>query len=319
MRCFVTGASGFVGHSLCGRLRVSHIPVRAAVRSLHADCPYEQCFVPGVSAETDWTEGLKDIDAVVHLAAHVHVMKAGVEDERNFHEVNVEGTRHLAEAAAAAGVKRFIFMSTVKVHGERTHGVPFTEAMPLAPEDAYSRSKAEAESALKQIGQASGMETVILRPPLVYGPGVKANFLQLMNLVQRGIPLPLGALHNARSLVYLDNLVDAIVTCLTHPAAANETFLVSDGEDLSTADLVRLIAGAMGMQVLLPPVPHSLLRLGGKLFGKGDMIGRITDSLQIDSSRIRKHLGWTPPVTAEEGLRRTVQWFLGQQRNTSLK
>ncbi|HSW61834.1 MAG TPA: NAD-dependent epimerase/dehydratase family protein [Dissulfurispiraceae bacterium] len=317
MIVFLSGATGFVGRALCTRLAADGIRVRAALRTSQNDLPAEQVIVPSVGPKADWTEGLVSVETVVHLAAHVHVMKSGAEDERLFHEINIEGTRHLAESAAATGVKRFIFLSTVKVHGERTHGTPFTEEMPLAPEDAYSRSKAEAESVLKRIGQASGMEIVIIRPPLVYGPGVKANFLQLLKFVHRGVPLPLGALHNARSLVYLDNLVDAVVTCIQHHSAANETFLVSDGKDLSTADLVRLTAKAMDVQVFLPPIPTKLLRLGGKLLGKGDMVGRIMDSLQIDSSFVQKKLGWRPPHTIEEGLQKTVQWFLEQQKRSA--
>ncbi len=309
-----TGASGFVGLALCRRLAADGISVRAALRASQHGLPAEQVIVPSIGPKADWGEALSSVETVVHLAAHVHVMKSGVVDERKFHEVNVEGTRRLAESAAAAGVRRFVFMSTVKVHGERSHAFPLTEKMPLAPADAYSRSKAEAEAELKQTGQAGGMEVVIIRPPLVYGPGVKAHFLQLLKIVQRGIPLPLGSIHNARSFIYLDNLVDAIVTCIQHPSAADETFLVSDGQDLSTADLVRLIASAMDKRTILLPIPQTLLRLGGKVLGKGDMVGKIMDSLQIDSSHIRKNLGWSPPHTAREGLRETVRWFLDQQK-----
>lgn len=306
----VTGALGFVGRALCSRLAADGSRVRAASRNSQQDLPAEQVIISGIDPQTDWTEALASVGTVVHLAAHVHVMKSGAEDERLFNEVNVAGTRHLAESAAASGVRRFIYLSTVKVHGEQTEEQPFSEQSPFSPQDAYSRSKAEAEAILKRIGQASSMEIVIIRPPLVYGPGVKANFLQLLKLVHRRIPLPLGAIHNARSLIYLDNLVDAVMTCIQHPSAANEAFLVSDGEDLSTADLVRMIAKAMGVRVFLPPVPPDLLRFGGKMLGKGDIVGRLTESLQVDSSFIQNKLGWIPPHTAEEGLRKTVQWFL---------
>ncbi len=320
MIILVTGSSGFIGRTLCFQLSRSGATLRIVSRNhIIRHNNWEQIKIPAINAATDWREALHSVDRVVHLAAHVHVMKSGADDKKTFWEVNVEGTRRLAEAAATTGVRRFIFMSTVKVHGERTLGVPFSEEMLPAPEDLYSRSKAEAEDILKRVGTSSGMEIVIVRPPLVYGPGVKANFYQLLKLIHRRVPLPLGAVNNKRSLIFLDNLVDAIMTCLTHPAAANETFLVSDREDLSTADIVRLIARAMDVQVLLPSLPPSLLRLGGELLGKGDMIGRITDSLQIDSSHIQTHLGWTPPHTVEEGLRKTVQWFLEKQGNASGK
>jgi nucleoside-diphosphate-sugar epimerase len=241
-------------------------------------------------------------------------MHANTEDDRNYRDVNVLGTARLAESAAAVGVRRFIFLSTVKVHGERTHGQAFSEQNPLRPQDAYARSKVEAEYELKRIGQVSGMEVVIIRPPLVYGAGVKANFMQLLKCVRRQIPFPLGAIHNVKSLIYLDNLVDALMTCIKHPLAANEAFLVSDGKDLSTTELVRLIGQAMGIRAKILSVPLPLLRFGGHLLRKDALVNRVVDSLQINSSNIRQRLLWTPPHSVEEGIKTTVRWYMEQDQ-----
>jgi nucleoside-diphosphate-sugar epimerase len=224
-----------------------------------------------------------------------------------FREVNVRGTLNLAQQAAEAGVKRFIFISSIKVNGEFTGpGHPFTEADTPNPQDAYGVSKHEAEQGLCQIAAATGMEVVVIRPPLVYGPGVKANFASLMRAVKRGWPLPLGAIHNQRSLVALDNLVDFIITCITHPQAANQTFLISDGEDLSTTDLVRRMAQVAGVPARLVPVPVWALEGAGRILGKGDAVQRLCGSLQIDSSKARKILCWEPKISLQEGLRRAV-------------
>jgi nucleoside-diphosphate-sugar epimerase len=220
-----------------------------------------------------------------------------------FRRVNALGTLNLARQAVQAGVKRFVFLSSVKVNGER--GV-YSEAAPPAPVDAYGVSKAEAELGLRQLATDTGMEVVIVRSPLVYGPGVKANFQTLMHAVARGVPLPLGAIHNHRSMVALDNLVDFILTCIEHPAAANETFLVSDGEDLSTTDLIRRLARAMGRPARLIPVPASVLLGGAMLLGKHEMAQRLLASLQVDISKARQLLGWVPPISVDEGLRRAA-------------
>lgn len=279
------------------------------VRTRIDEFPEDQVVMP-VGPETNWEQALVSIDTVIHLAAHLHVMHANAEDERHFSEVNLQGTARLAESAATAGVRRFIFLSTVKVHGERTHGMAFSEQTPLRPQDAYARSKVEAEYELKRIGQASGMEVVIIRPPLVYGAGVKANFFQLLRLVKHRLPLPLGGIHNARSLIYLGNLVDAIGMCIKHPLAANESFLVSDGKDLSTIELVILMSQAMGMDARIFSVPLPLLRLVGKLLRRDAMVDRVVDSLQINSSHFRERLGWSPPMSVEDGIKATVKWYL---------
>jgi nucleoside-diphosphate-sugar epimerase len=224
-----------------------------------------------------------------------------------FRAVNLNGTLNLARQAAAIGVKRFLFISSVKVNGEGTQpGLAFTEADIPDPQDVYGLSKLEAEQGLRQIAADTGMEVVIIRPPLVYGPGVKANFASLMRAVKKGWPLPLGAIHNQRSLIALDNLVDFIVTCITHPKAANQTFLISDGQDLSTPELVRGLAEAAGTSARLLPVPVWGLEWAGRLVGKGEAVQRLCGNLQIDSSKARTLLGWKPKVSVTEGLRRAV-------------
>jgi nucleoside-diphosphate-sugar epimerase len=246
---------------------------------------------------------------VVHLAARVHVMHDTASDPLSaFRSVNVQGTLNLARQAAAAGVKRFVFISSVKVNGESTQpGHAFTETDAPNPQDAYGLSKFEAEQGLRQIAADTGLEVVIIRPPLVYGPGVKANFAALMRAVQRGWPLPLGAVHNQRSLVALDNLVDFIVTCITHPKAASQTFFVSDGQDLSTTDLVRGMAQAAGVSARLLPVPVWVLQSGAALLGQGAMAQRLCGNLQIDISKARHLLAWAPIISIEEGLRNVVR------------
>ncbi len=286
----ITGGSGFVGQALIKRL--ADQPLRLATR---ADA-------------RAWHQALVGIKTVVHLAARVHVMHDTEADPlAAFRAVNVEGTLNLARQAAAAGVKRFVFVSSVKVNGESTlPGRAFTEADAPNPKDAYGHSKHEAEQGLRQLSADTGMEVVIIRPPLVYGPGVKANFAALMRAVQRGWLLPLGAVHNQRSLVALDNLVDFIITCITHPQAANQTFLVSDGQDLSTTELVRGMAQAAGVPARLLPVPVWALQAGATLLGKGDAVQRLCGNLQVDISKSRNLLGWVPPVSVEEGLRRAM-------------
>lgn len=284
--------------------------VRIATRSLQdRGDDFEGVVVGAIDAETQWSEALLGIVTVVHLAARVHVMNDASENPMvEFRRINVAGTLNLARQAAAAGVKRFVFISSVKVNGERTApGRPFTETDAPNPQDAYGQSKHEAEQGLRLMAEDTGMEVVIIRPPLVYGPGVKANFAALMRAVQRGWPLPLGAVHNQRSLVALDNLVDFIVTCITHPKAANQTFLVSDGQDLSTTELVRGMAKAAGVPARLLPVPVWALQAAGALLGKGDAVQRLCGNLQVDISKARQLLGWVPPVSVEEGLKMAMR------------
>lgn len=313
MTTLVTGANGFVGSTLCARLRRDGVSVRGAVRALNSKPDGAEAFAIGsLSAETNWTKALKNVEQVVHLAARVHVMNDKSSDPlAEFRRVNVEGTAALARQAAVAGVRRFLFLSSVKVNGEFTKpGRPFTADDAPAPEDPYGVSKHEAEQALRQIAADRGMEVVIIRPPLVYGPGVKANFESMMRWLARGVPLPLAAVtQNRRSLVALDNLVDLIVTCLNHPAAANQSFLVSDGEDLSTAQLLKRMGAAMGQPARLFYMPPALLKLGATLLNKPGIYQRLCGSLQLDIAKTRQLLDWTPLVSVDEGLRRAAEGF----------
>jgi len=272
----------------------------------------EMATVGGIDGLSNWTDALCGAKVVVHLAARVHIMRDEAADPlTEFRRVNVEGTLNLARQAADAGVRRFIYLSSIKVNGEQTLcEQSFTVQDVPAPLDPYSISKHEAEESLRKLAQQTGMEVVIIRPPLVYGPGVKANFLAMMRWLHKGVPLPLGAIHNRRSLVALDNLVDLIITCLDHPAAANQTFLISDGEDLSTTELLRRMGLALGRPARLIPVPVSLLTSGAALLGRRDMAQRLCGSLQVDISKARALLGWKPPISVDEGLRRTAQGFL---------
>jgi nucleoside-diphosphate-sugar epimerase len=309
-RILVTGATGFVGRALVRRLLAEGRKVRAAVRPTSAALPAEAetAIVDDIGPDTDWRAALAGVDAIVHLAARAHVLRDSSADAHaRYRAVNALGALRLAEAAA--GVRRFVFLSSVRVHGDHTTGAPFIESSPLAAEDPYGRSKADAERGLAALAAAGRLEPVILRPPLVYGPGVRGNFARLVALVARGVPLPLGAVRNRRSLVFVGNLVDAIVRTLDHPAAAGETFMVSDGEDVSTPELVRRIAHTLGKPVRLVPVPVALLRLGGTLAGRADDVARLLDDLVVDRSKIRALLGWSPVFTLDEGLDQTAAWY----------
>jgi nucleoside-diphosphate-sugar epimerase len=311
-RVLVTGSTGFVGSHLLPVLQAQGWRVRTAMRSEAASLPagVEPCVVGDLADHPDLGQALAGADAVIHLAGRAHVMRETATDaEAAFHRANVDATRHLAEQAAAAGVRRFVFLSSIKVNGERTGEAPFTADDPPAPEDAYGRSKWAAEQALHEIAAATGLEVAIIRPPLVYGPGVKGNFPRLLRLVERGIPLPLAGVHNRRSLVGVWNLCDLIATAARQPAAAGETFLVSDQYDLSTPDLVRLIAAAMGRPARLFSFPVGALRLAARAAGQGGAVERLVGSLQVDSSKATRLLGWTPSVAVDEGLRRTVAWY----------
>ena len=314
-RVLITGASGFVGSALLDDLRAKQFPVRGVVRRIN-DNDRDLVLVQSIDRTMNWRMIVDKVDVVVHLAARVHMMKeSSVDPLAAFRKVNVDGTLTLARQAAEVGVKRFIFLSSIKVNGERTQfGQPYTPNDLPKPSDSYGISKCEAEEGLRRIAVETGMEVVIIRPVLVYGPRVKGNFLSMMRWLQKGIPLPLGSINNLRSLVAIDNLVDLIVTCLEHSAAANQTFLVSDGEDLSTTELLKRTAVAMGVMARLIPVPASILQVGSGLLGKRDIAQRLCGSLQVDISKTRELLGWTPPVTVDQALKMTVEDFLRNQR-----
>jgi UDP-glucose 4-epimerase len=267
--------------------------------------------MPSLAPDADWTPLLDRIDVVIHAAARVHVMRDQAADPVvEFRRANTEGTLALARQAAAAGVKRFVFVSSIKVNGEGTlPGQPFVAKVSSAPCDPYGLSKYEAEEGLKALAAETGMEIAIVRPPLVYGPGVGANFLSMMRWISRGVPLPLGSIHNRRSLVALDNLVDLLLTCATHPAAANRVFLVSDGEDLSTTDLLRRLGRAMGKPPRLLPVPAAALRWGAAILGRGDIGRRLCGSLQVDASETSRTLGWKPVIGVDAALVKAARAF----------
>jgi nucleoside-diphosphate-sugar epimerase len=315
MKVLLTGASGFVGNAILAMAKQRDLFVTPVFRSLEAakTCGYtlgNSVIISSLLAETNWKEALLGIDVVIHCAARTQVLnETEVDTLLAFRLVNVEGALNLARQAAQAGVRRFVFVSSIKVNGEMTQGsFPFACDDAPAPEDAYALSKAEAEAGLWRLVQETGMEVVIIRPPLVYGRGAKGNFPILLAWVRRGLPLPLGAVtQNRRSLVGLDNLVDLILTCVQHPKAANQTFLVSDGEDLSTTELLQRMGKAVNRPARLLPVPVSLLAFTARLLGKTAVTQRLLGSLQVDISKTIELLDWNPPVSVEEGLRRAAE------------
>lgn len=313
-RVLVTGASGFIGAALLERLVDSGFQPLAALRDsskcVSADVPV--IYMDGLLSTMDWSSALWNVQCVIHAAARVHVMRDQASDPlKEFRKVNVEGTLELARQAAEAGVRRFIFISSIKVNGECTElGRAYTADDVPAPIDPYGISKLEAEQGLFALAVKTGMEVVIIRPVLVYGPGVKANFRNMMSWLDRGIPLPLGAIHNKRSLVALDNLVDLIVTCIDHPAAANQVFLASDGEDLSTVELLMRLGGALGKPARLLPVPAAWLKGVACLLGRRGIAMRLCGSLVVDIEKTRRLLDWTPPVRVSDALNKTARHFL---------
>jgi UDP-glucose 4-epimerase len=298
----LTGATGFIGEAVLKQLPAEQVVVfgRTAPRQ-----PTAAFHAGEINASTQFEEALKDVDVVIHTAARVHMMdEHSAHPLEEFRQVNTQGTLNLAAQAAKAGAKRFIFISSVKVNGERSDTTAFRYDDKPAPEDAYSQSKAEAEAGLLKLAKETGLEIVIIRPPLVYGPGVKANFASILKLAQKNLPLPLGAIHNKRSMVALDNLTDLIITCISHPAAANQIFMVSDDRDLSTTELLVMLTQAAGKKPRLLPVPQKYLIAFATLFGKKTIADRLCGSLQVDITHTRATLGWTPPLSVEEGIKR---------------
>jgi nucleoside-diphosphate-sugar epimerase len=311
-RVLVTGGTGFVGRVVCARLAAEGMAVRRVLHrgTSEAISTDADVLVEEIGPSTSWDRALSGVDMVVHLAARVHVMRETAADPvAEFRRVNVQGTENLARAAARAGVSRFVFVSTAKVNGEATRGRPFSERDAPNPQDPYALSKWEAEQMLAKVAAETGLAVTVLRPPLVYGPGVKANFLSLLRAVDSGVPLPLSSISNLRSLVYVGNLVHALSACLTQPAAANRTFFVSDDHDVSTPQLIREIAAALGKKPLLFPFSPALLHGAGLLTGRAEQIARLTGSLQVDVSSIKTALDWQPPFSLQQGLAQTVSWY----------
>lgn len=314
-KILVTGATGFVGQRLSRVLRENGLAVREAVRCTSATAADREIATIGeIDGQTDWRSAVEGVNCVIHLAGRAHVMHENLTDPLAvYRRVNVTGTARLARAAAVAGVQRFVFVSSIKVNGEATTNRMFTEVDVPMPLDAYGISKQEAEGELRDIGREFGMEIVVVRPPLVYGPGVKGNFLSMMRWVRSGLPLPLSRCTNRRSFVGLTNFVDLLVQCTTHRAAADETFLVADGEDLSMVVLVQRLARALGRTARLLPLPPSWLRFGARLVGREAIYERLCGSLQVDSGKARRVLGWAPPLSVDEELENTARWFLNSK------
>ncbi len=303
----VTGAAGFIGRNLCPVLEEAGWLVRRVVRR---NATEGDVLIEDMGPETDWSSALTGMDAVVHLAARVHVLREQqhVPADR-FRKVNAMATRTLARQAAQAGVKRFVFVSTIGVHGVKTEKKGFVETDALAPVNDYARSKCEAEAVLRDIERDTGMEVVVLRPPLVYGPGVKANFYMLLKGVCMGLPLPLAGIKNNRDFLYVGNLSHAILTCLSHPDAAGQDFLLADGQAIATPVLIRHIARSLGRPARLFYMPAWALDLAGRVLGKHDMINRLIGSLEVNTAHIRERLGWQPPYSLDDGLKTTIGWY----------
>ncbi len=316
----VTGANGFIGRALCAELKRRGHSVLCVGRSMQRmeGLPGDARVVGDISAETDWSVVLDGVERVIHLAARVHVMRETTVDPLSaFRVVNVAGTERLARDAAMRGVRRFVYVSSVGVNGNHTESQPFSEKSVPSPYSAYTHSKLEAERVLFDISNKTGMEVTVVRPPLVYGPNTPGNFLRLLKLVARGVVLPLASVVNRRSMIYIGNVVDSLAVCAVHPEAAGKTYLVSDGEDISTAELIRRIAAAMGSKAHLFRMPQPVLRGLGKLAGKSEEVSRLVDSLVVNSSKIRAELGWQPPYSLDEGLCATVDWY--QQHKTAIQ
>lgn len=305
----MTGANGFLGQALCKHLSKT-VEVTAAVRNSCTTVPADikKTVVGDLADEPDWHSALGGVDVVIHCAARVHVMREQHTDPaEQYRKVNVVATEQLAMQASQSGVKRLVFISSIKVNGEETPiDRPFQASDPANPVDEYGISKLHAEQALLRVSQETGLEIVIIRPPLIYGPGVKGNFQTMMRWLSRSIPLPLGGIENLRSLVALDNLVDLVATSAFHPMAAGQTFLASDGEDISTPELLRRAATAMNRNAILLPVPQNLLETLASFSGRGAMMQRLTGSLRVDNRHAVDRLGWTPPLSVAEGLRKVI-------------
>ena len=314
-RLLITGSNGFIGKALCLEAVNRRFAVRGITRnaydfsSIGKAIDIENTFLGDIDANTDWNSALMNCDVVIHLAARVHVMREVADDPLlEFRRLNTAATEHLGRCAAASGVRRVVYVSSIGVNGLITEGnTKFSEEDNANPHNAYALSKWEAEQALQRVALETGLEVVILRPPLVYGLGAPGNFAQMLRLVELGIPLPLANIKNNRDLLYVGNLVDALITCATHPLAANNTYLVSDGEAVSTPEILRGLAKELGVSSWVLPFPIGILRLLADMFGRTDQVDRLVSSLQIDSTKIRDHLGWMPPFSLQQGFSKTIK------------
>ena len=319
MLILITGANGFVGKVLCDELLAIGLRVRGVTRNAYKSQADVDNFVVGdIDESTNWKDALRGVDVVIHLAARVHVKHDNVVSPLDeFRRINTVGTEQLARNAAASGVKRLVYISSIGVNGLFTRGdVKFSEQDASNPHNAYAVSKWEAEQVLYRVAVETGLEVVIVRPPLVYGANAPGNFAQMLQVVALCLPLPLAFVHNQRDFIYVGNLVNSLIACATHPAAAGQTYLVSDGESVSTPDLIRSLAKALGKSNLVFPFPISVMRFCAGLFGKSAAVDRLTQSLQIDSSKIRKELSWKPPCTMQQGLQATADWYLQSIKKT---
>ncbi|SJL83529.1 UDP-glucose 4-epimerase family protein [Vibrio palustris] len=315
MKVLITGVTGFVGSAVAKHGAHFKWQIEGQCRTLPSTKLTYSVHCLSIDSQTDWSSCLYEKEVVIHCAARVHQMDESPEiASKAYLEVNTHGTLNLARQAAQAGVKRFIFLSSIKVNGEQTEpGQPFTAEFPPIPLDPYGASKYHAEQGLREIAQETGMEVVIIRPPLVYGPEVKANFLSMIQWIDKGIPLPLGRIKNQRSMVFIDNLVSLITTAAEHPEAVNQTFLVSDNDDVSTTELLRLIASSLGKRSRLLPVPSHLLVMLLRMLGKGDIAEKLTANLQVDLQHTQRILNWQPPVALAHGIQSTVDYYQAQK------
>lgn len=319
IKVLITGASGFIGQALCSFLTEKGIGIKAALRHKQDSYPYEFSFIEDITKETEWEKALKGVEMVVHLAAQAHGVKRGhyskqQQDVFALFNINVTGTKALVQAACNAEVKHFVYLSSIKVNGETTHSKPFVEKDVPHPEDEYGQSKLQAEEAIKSYCTGSKMSYTILRLPLVYGPKVKGNFLDLLRLSASRIPLPFAAINNKRSLIYIENLLDIIYLSLMHPKARNETFLLCDGQDLSIQELITQIRKAMKLSSHLWYCPLTMLEFIFKALKKEKAFLRLSSSLQVDDQKLRSYLGWQPRFSVEQGLEKTIQWFLSEKK-----
>jgi nucleoside-diphosphate-sugar epimerase len=314
-RVLLTGATGFVGRAVQQRIVAdAYYDLTVAVRCMVAvPSTVRAVQVADLTAHTDWSEALQDVDVVIHCAARAHVLvEDAVDPLIEFRKTNVDGALVLAQQALAAGVKRFVFISSIGVNGASTELAPFTENSFPAPHAPYAVSKLEAELALQKLCAESAMELVSIRPPLVYAAHAPGNFARLLKLVRFGLPLPFSLVRNQRSMVALENLVDFVLCCAVHPAAANQTFLIADNQPVSTPQMLRYLSAGMGKHLLLLPVPVSLMRVAAKLVGRKALFDQLCGSLEVDASKARQLLGWTPPVSVEEAMRKTAKAYLAE-------